>query len=97
MVLSWEAPLSDSLSLECEVGENSKGQIYQAVDGTVLSWPVNTLENVWRPGNLAEQADRASRHRTFISQIERVTRSPTLDTVDRIAAAFGVTIGELVD
>lgn len=44
-----------------------------------------------------ELADRAERHRTFISQIERVTKSPTLDTVDRIAAAFGVKIGELVD
>lgn len=44
-----------------------------------------------------ELADRAQRHRTYVSQIERVTKSPTIDTVDRIAVAFGVKIGELVD
>ena len=44
-----------------------------------------------------ELADRAARHRTFISQIERVTKSPTIDTVERIAVAFGVKIGELVE
>jgi transcriptional regulator with XRE-family HTH domain len=44
-----------------------------------------------------ELADRVGRHRTFISQIERATKSPTLDTLERIADAFGVKIGELVD
>lgn len=44
-----------------------------------------------------ELADRAQRHRTYISQIERMTKSPTIDTVDGIARALGVKIGELLD
>lgn len=44
-----------------------------------------------------ELAHRAKRHRTFISQIERKIKSPTLETVEHIAAAFGVQIGDLVD
>jgi transcriptional regulator with XRE-family HTH domain len=44
-----------------------------------------------------ELADRAGRHRTFISQIERATKSPTVASVDRIAQALGVTNGELLD
>lgn len=44
-----------------------------------------------------ELADRAERHRTFISQIERSTKSPTLDTVERIATALQVPIADLLE
>ena len=52
------------------------------------------LERGW---SQEELADRAGKHRTFISQIERVVKTPTIDTVDAIAKALGVTIGELAD
>jgi len=51
-------------------------------------------QNGWSQEELAE---RVGRHRTFISQLERVIKSPTLETLARIAEAFGVKIGELVD
>jgi transcriptional regulator with XRE-family HTH domain len=44
-----------------------------------------------------ELAHRANAHRTFISQIERVVKSPTIETVDRIAVALGVKNGDLLD
>jgi transcriptional regulator with XRE-family HTH domain len=52
------------------------------------------LERGW---SQEELADRAKRHRTFISQIERVTKTPTIDTVDQIAQALGVKLGDLLD
>ncbi|MFN7882364.1 MAG: helix-turn-helix domain-containing protein [bacterium] len=36
-------------------------------------------------------------HRTFVSQIERATKSSTIDTVEKIAQALGTTCGELLD
>lgn len=44
-----------------------------------------------------ELGDRAGLHRTYISQVERTVKSPTLAAVDKIAMAFGVRVGELVD
>ncbi len=42
-------------------------------------------------------ADEAGLHRTYISDLERGARNPTIAVVDRIAKALGVSIGELVD
>lgn len=44
-----------------------------------------------------ELAERARSHRTFVSQIERATKSSTIDTVEKIAQALGTTCGELLD
>jgi transcriptional regulator with XRE-family HTH domain len=44
-----------------------------------------------------ELGDRAGMHRTYISQVERVIKSPTIVAVDRIALALGVSLGELLD
>lgn len=44
-----------------------------------------------------ELAERAHIHRTFVSQIERATKSSTIDTVEKIARALGTTCGELLD
>ena len=44
-----------------------------------------------------ELADRSGVHRTYISGIERCVRNPTITNVAKIAAAFGCSIGELVD
>ena len=42
-------------------------------------------------------ADEAGMHRTYISDIERGARNPTIEIVDRIARALGVKIGDLLD
>ncbi len=47
----------------------------------------------WSQETLAEQAGL---HRTYISGIERGERNLGLDNLDRLARAFGVTVGELL-
>lgn len=42
-----------------------------------------------------ELADRAGLHRTYISQIERGLKSPSLNSLVGIARALGVRISEL--
>lgn len=44
-----------------------------------------------------ELAERANLHRTFVSQIERATKKSTIVTVDRIAKALEVRIGDLLN
>lgn len=43
---------------------------------------------------LAHEADS---NRTYISDIERGTRNPSIEVIERIARALGVTIGSLLD
>jgi transcriptional regulator with XRE-family HTH domain len=42
-----------------------------------------------------EFAERAGIHRTYISDIERGTRNPSLINIERVADALGVTLSEL--
>lgn len=42
-------------------------------------------------------ADAAGIHRTYISDIERGVRNPTIEVVDRIAKALHVSAGSLLD
>ncbi len=42
-------------------------------------------------------AFEANIHRTYISDIERGARNPTITVVDRIAEALGAKVGELLD
>lgn len=42
-------------------------------------------------------ADHAGIHRTYISDIERSARNPTIEVVAKIAKALGVKPGELLD
>lgn len=42
-------------------------------------------------------ADEAGIHRTYVSDIERGARNPTVTVVDRLATALGVRAGELLD
>ena len=44
-----------------------------------------------------ELGHRAGLHRTFISQVERDLKNTTIYSVEKIANALGVTIGELLD
>jgi transcriptional regulator with XRE-family HTH domain len=42
-------------------------------------------------------ADEADIHRTYISDLERGARNPTIIVVEKLARAFGVTSGSLLD
>ena len=42
-------------------------------------------------------ADEAGLHRTYISDLERGARNPTITVVDKIAKALKVPIGRLLD
>ena len=44
-----------------------------------------------------ELAHRAGIHRTYISDLERGARNPTIEVVERIAIALNVPCGELLD
>lgn len=44
-----------------------------------------------------ELAHESGLHRTYISDLERVARNPTITVVDRLAQTFGVPIGRLLD
>lgn len=42
-------------------------------------------------------ADEAGLHRTYISDLERAARNPTITVVAKIATALDVRIGDLLD
>lgn len=42
-------------------------------------------------------ADHAGIHRTYISDLERGARNPTIRVVDKLAKALGVGLGDLLD
>ena len=44
-----------------------------------------------------DYADRAGIHRTYVSEIERGKRNPTISVVARLAAPLDVAAGKLLD
>lgn len=44
-----------------------------------------------------DYADRAGIHRTYVSDIERGRRNPTITVVEKLAAPFEVSAGSLID
>lgn len=44
-----------------------------------------------------EFAHQAGLHRTYISDLERGARNPTITVVDKLAVALGVNVGALLD
>ena len=42
-------------------------------------------------------AEEAGFHRTYISDLERAARNPTITVVDKLATTLGVTVGQLLD
>ena len=44
-----------------------------------------------------DYADRAGIHRTYVSDIERGRRNPTITVVEKLAAPLEVTAGQLID
>ena len=43
-----------------------------------------------------ELADRAGLHRTYVSSVERGERNVSLETIDKLARAFNLPMGELM-
>ena len=52
------------------------------------------LEKGWSQERFA---DEAGIHRTYVSDLERGTRNPTITVVEKLAKPFGATMGELFD
>lgn len=52
------------------------------------------LEKGWSQETFAGEAGL---HRTYISDLERGARNPTITVVDKLATALGVTPGRLLD
>lgn len=50
-------------------------------------------ERAWSQEDLAFEADL---HRTFIAHVERQVRNISLDNIEKIADALGVTVAELL-
>jgi len=44
-----------------------------------------------------DYADRAGIHRTYVSDIERGRRNPTITVVEKLARPFGIAVGDLLD
>ena len=44
-----------------------------------------------------DYADRAGIHRTYVSDIERGKRNPTITVVEKLAAPFSISSGSLID
>ena len=44
-----------------------------------------------------EFADRAGIHRTYVSDLERGARNPTIEVIERLAKPFKVKAGSLLD
>lgn len=42
-------------------------------------------------------ADKAGIHRTYMSGLERGTRNPSIEIIDKLARTLGVSCGELLD
>lgn len=51
-------------------------------------------EKGWSQEGFAEEAGL---HRTYVSDLERSARNPTITVVDKLATALGVTPGRLLD
>lgn len=52
-----------------------------------------------KANNLSQEelAHEADSNRTYISDVERGTRNPSIEVVERIAKALNVTLGSLLD
>jgi len=57
------------------------------------------LQKHRRAKDLSQEAfaHEAGIHRTYVSDLERGARNPTIDVIDRLARALNVKIGDLLD
>ncbi|MEM7702637.1 MAG: helix-turn-helix transcriptional regulator [Pseudomonadota bacterium] len=52
------------------------------------------LEKGWSQEEFAHEAEI---HRTYISDLERAARNPSIDIIEKLANTLGVKAGQLVD
>ena len=52
------------------------------------------LEHGW---SQEDYADRAGLHRTYVSDIERASRNPTITVIDKLAKALNVSAAALIE
>ena len=52
------------------------------------------LEKGWSQEEFAHRADI---HRTYVSDLERAARNPSIDIIEKLALTLSVRAGELVD
>lgn len=52
------------------------------------------LEKGWSQEEFAHQADI---HRTYISDLERAARNPSIDVIEKLATTLQVNAGQLLD
>jgi transcriptional regulator with XRE-family HTH domain len=59
----------------------------------------SNLQRLRRAKGLSQEAfaDEAGLHRTYISDLERAARNPTIEVIDRLARALSVKLGDLLD
>ncbi|NWE53326.1 helix-turn-helix domain-containing protein [Brevundimonas sp. P7753] len=57
------------------------------------------LQKHRRAKDLSQEAfaHEAGIHRTYVSDLERGARNPTIDVIDRLARALEIKIGDLLD
>lgn len=57
------------------------------------------LQKLRRAKGLSQEAfaHEAGIHRTYVSDLERGARNPTIEVVDRLARALSVPLGDLLD
>lgn len=72
--------------------------VYWPMDDVCRRLGLN-LAKLRRERGLSQEAfaDQAGIHRTYISDIERGSRNPTITVVAKIAKALGVSLGSLLD
>ena len=61
-----------------------------------LGWNVRRLREA-KGWSQEDYADRAGIHRTYVSDIERGRRNPTVTVVEKLAKPLGVSAGSLLD
>ena len=59
----------------------------------------SNLQKLRRAKGLSQEAfaHEAKIHRTYVSDLERGARNPSIKLVDRLARALGVKLGDLLD
>jgi transcriptional regulator with XRE-family HTH domain len=74
-----------------------QARLWAAVD--IRQRLASNLRRLRQEKGLSQEAfaDEAGIHRTYVSDLERGARNPTITIVEKLAAALGVSAGALLD